>query len=236
MVHIAILMLTHNAPDLVDLAVSSVRARTDEVSYELVVVDNGSEQPTRDLLARHHARGTIDTLVQLDENTLFAAGNNTAARHASDRATHFLLLNSDIEVRDPRWLAHLLERHERGATAYGMAVDPRRLDGYCYLIDADLYREHPLDEGHQWWWCVAKQQAQLLREGFRVAGFAEHERYLHHFGGGSGDGHKSAKGMDVSHEQLLAWFDGREAELLTDPGGFARLFQFVMERSRRPRR
>lgn len=236
MVHIAILMLTHNAPRLVDLAISSVRALTEGVSYELVVVDNGSEQPTRDLVARLSAEGAIDTLVQLEENSLFAAGNNIAARHASDRATHFLLLNSDIEVRDRRWLEHLLDNHERGATAYGIAEQPRRLDGYCYLVDADLYRAQPLDEDHQWWWCVSKQQAQLLREGYRVAGYAGHERYLHHFGGGSGTGHEKAKGMDVSHEQLLEWFDGREAEALADRKTPAQWFQSGIERLRRPRR
>lgn len=211
---VSILMLTHNAPEYVEIAIRSVNQLTTGVEYELVVVDNASQNATRELLERLRSEGLIDTLFMSESNTLFAGGNNIAADLASVDATHFVLLNSDVEVRDELWLRRLLDRHEEGATAYGVALEPLRIDGYCLLIDADLYRRYPLDEGHQWWWSVTKQQALLLKNGYRVAGFGQHENYLHHFGGKSGNAFASAKGMDVSRREVYRWFGSRKPDIL----------------------
>lgn len=128
---------------------------------------------------------------------------------AREDATHFLLLNSDIKVKDADWLHHLLSIHRGGITAFGVVENPIRVDGYCLLIDAVAYRAHPLDEGHQWWWAVTKQQAMLLNAGYPVQGYAEHEKFLHHFGGRSGNAFESARGMNVTREAVDGWFAGR---------------------------
>lgn len=211
---VSILMLVHNAPDYAELAVRSVRSRTEGVRFELVVVDNASEEITRALLRSLHEEGLIDRLELLDRNTLFAEGNNRAAALASPDATHFLLLNSDVQVRSRRWLRRLLDRHRPGMTAYGVALDPLRVDGYCLLVDSELYREHPLDESHQWWWAVTKQQAALMTEGWSVQGWAAHEAHLHHFGGRSGSAFLGARGMDVTREEVESWFGGNRAVVL----------------------
>ncbi|GAA1469465.1 hypothetical protein GCM10017607_22940 [Microbacterium thalassium] len=202
-------MLTYNAPEFVEIAVRTVRDRTCDVNFELVVVDNASEEPTRGLLHRLDDEGLIDTLHFSPTNTLFAGGNNLAATLAAPDATHFLLLNSDVEIRDDAWLSNLLSHHSRGASSYGMVPDPLRVDGYCYLIDADLYRSAPLDEEHQWFWAITKQQAGLLSADLSVRGYFEHERYVHHFGGRSGTGFTGAKGLSVDRLELDRWFGGR---------------------------
>jgi glycosyltransferase involved in cell wall biosynthesis len=212
---VSILMLTHNAPDYVEISVRSVVAVTAGVRFELVVVDNASDPPTRALVQRLKDEGLIDRLVLSEENNLFAAGNNMAAEAASPAATHYLLLNSDIEARRPDWLRHLLDIHRRGITAYGMNDHPLRVNGYCLLIDADLYRDRGgLDVGHQWWWAVTKLQAQLLVAGYSVQGYAEHDDYLVHFGGKSGDAFRHAQGMNVTRDEVFGWFEGRRAVLL----------------------
>jgi glycosyltransferase involved in cell wall biosynthesis len=205
---VSILMLSHNAPEYVDISIRSVAEKTINVDYELVVVDNASEKATRDLVTGLKQQGLIHKLRMMDRNTLFAEGNNIAAREANPAATYFLLLNSDIEIKDNKWLRHLLDVHKRGITAYGVVEHPDRVDGYCLLIDADLYRQHQLDEGHQWWWGVTRLQAVILRDGLSVQGYAEHERFLHHFGGKSGDAFENAKGMNVTREQVYQWFGG----------------------------
>lgn len=210
---ISILVLVHNAPRYTERAIRSVKHAT-SVPHELVVLDNASEEPTRALLRSLRDEGLIDVLVELDFNSLFAEGNNRAAAAASPRATHYLLLNSDVEVRSTDWIENLLQVHRRGATAYGIATDPLRVDGYCLLIDADLYRKYPLDESHQWFWAVTKTQAALLAEGHAVQGFAQHRRYLHHYGGKSGSAFADARGMDVTRDEVESWFQGREPYLI----------------------
>lgn len=221
---VSILMLTHNAPDYVRISVESVRARTEGVAFEIVVVDNASGPETVALVEELKAGGLIDTLVLSPVNTLFAGGNNLAARHASPRATHFLLLNSDVEAKDPRWLADLLALHEApGIASYGVvAHPPLRVDGYCLLIDRASYEGRGgLDEGFQWWWGVTKLQAGMLRDGLPVRGLYEHDDRLVHFGGKSGDAFKKAAGMGVPREEVVGWFGGQEPEVL-DRGAMRR--------------
>jgi glycosyltransferase involved in cell wall biosynthesis len=231
---VSILMLTYNAPEYVEISIRSVAEKTAGVNYELIVVDNASEPETRQLVGDLHEKGWISKLRLMDYNSLFAEGNNIAAALAAEDATHFLLLNSDIEVKDPRWLEQLLKVHKRGITTYGVAEDPPRVDGYCLLIDADLYRKHPLDEGHQWWWSVTKQQAAILNDGYSVQGYRQHEQYLHHFGGKSGSAFKSARGMNVTREEVRQWFNGKKPTVLDDgPLAPARRALAVLRRLRK---
>jgi len=224
--NISILMLTHNAPEHVELSIRSVRERTEGISYELIVLDNASENETVSLVANLHEEGLIDKLKLLDYNSLFAEGNNIAAKLASADSSHFLLLNSDIEVKNPNWLSHLLAVHKRGMTSYGLVGNPRRgcgndsgqlplrVDGFCLLIDRDLYEKAPLDEAHQWWYAVTKQQAGLLQDGWNVQGYESYGQWLHHFGGKSGAAFKTARGMNLSPEEMLSWFGDKEAHAL----------------------
>jgi len=207
-------MLTHNAPRYVELSIRSLARHTRNVHYELVVVDNASEQPTKDCLKHLHRGRLIQHVTFLEYNSFFAGGNNIAAQQAGADSTHFLLLNSDVEIKDPKWLSNLLAVHKPGITAYGVVEDPLRVDGYCLLVDAALYREHTLDENHQFFWAVTKFQAALLAQDYSVQGYAEHERYLHHFGGKSGKDFKSAKGLLMTQDELAECFQGRTVRVL----------------------
>lgn len=213
---VSILMLTHNAPSYVRLTIESLHKHTKNVDYELCVIDNASRRPTRLLLKLLFRRKMIHKIVFSSYNTLFAAGNNILASVADKNADYFLLLNSDIEIKDDKWLSSLLKIHKKGVTSYGVVEEePYRVDGYCYLIDADLYRKHLLDEHNfQWFWAITKQQAQVLTDGNNVQGFKEHEKYIHHFGGKSGGDFKGAEGMNTPTEVSKKWFKGKKPEFL----------------------
>jgi glycosyltransferase involved in cell wall biosynthesis len=211
---VSILMLTHNAPRYVELSIRTLERYTRNVNYELVVVDNASERPTKNLLKRLHEQGLIHNLTFLSYNSFFAEGNNIAARKAADDSTHLLLLNSDVEIRNPHWLSNLLMAHRPGITAYGVIDNPVRVDGYCLLVDAELFRANPYDEAHQFYWANSKLQATVLAQGYSVQGYADHERYVHHFGGKSGKDFKTAKGLSLPQEELAEWFQGRTARVL----------------------
>jgi glycosyltransferase involved in cell wall biosynthesis len=208
---VSILILTHNAPEYVKKTVYSITKHTRNVEYELIVVDNASEEPTRRLVQQLHEQGLIHKIRLLEYNSLFAKGNNIAASMASETATHFLLLNSDVEIRSRFWLTQLLLLHRKGISSYGIVRSlPVRVDGYCLLIDAPLFRTWQLDESLQWWWSVTKLQANILRSGLSVVGYEKHKRYIVHFGGKSGKDYAGAKGMDISHAEVLSWFGGHE--------------------------
>jgi cellulose synthase/poly-beta-1,6-N-acetylglucosamine synthase-like glycosyltransferase len=213
---ISILILTFNAIGYVYKTLDSLQRLTPDIDYEVIVVDNNSRLGLKLSLPLMLKRGWIDKLCLLNYNSLFAEGNNVASRLARPDATHFLLLNSDVEIRDPNWLKVLLNSHEEGITSYGVVPSNpiARVDGYCFLIDKPLYQKHLLDESHQWWWAITKLQAKVLTDGYSVKGYAEHEQYLHHFGGKSGKGFKKAKGMDINPDEVIGWFNNKSIEIV----------------------
>jgi O-antigen/teichoic acid export membrane protein len=212
---VAIVVVTHDALRYCRILLRTLR-RTRGVRYELVVVDNASRLPVRAYLAWMLLRRRIARLCLLDRNTLFAEGNNVGVAAASREARHVLLLNSDVEVRDPDWLRRLLDVHRRGATSLGYAgADPwPRADGYCFLVDRDLYATHGLDESFQWWWSITRLQAELLRDGHAVTAVRSHEELLHHFGGKSNGRVADADGMDTAAQTVRGWFDGHEVAVV----------------------
>lgn len=212
---ISILMVTYNAPRYVFITLNSLRKHTHGIDYEVICVDNNSRWLTRLVVMAAYWIGWIDRLCLSRINTFFAGGNNLAARIASPDGTHYLLLNSDVEIRRDDWLNNLVRYHQRGLTSYGIVegnpID--RLDGYCLLIDRDIYDKHQLDEEHQMWWCVSILQARAMQEGYPARGFREHEQYIHHFGGKSGP-KTGAKGMDEAAEEVISLFGENKVGIL----------------------
>lgn len=209
-------MLTYNAPEFVKHSIMTLWKCTKDVSFELIVLDNNSKRNTRKLLLALQSKGYINKLIFEDRNTFFAKGNNTAARLCAKESKYILLLNSDIEIRDEYWLRELSDRHERGAIAYGVCEgEPHvRADGYCFLIDKDLYLKYQLDERFEWWWSVTKLQAQLLRDSYKVKAIRKHDEQMIHYGGMSGTAWKSSKGMAVEGQVIKKWFDKYNVEII----------------------
>ncbi len=210
-------MLTYNAPRYVKKSIVSLKKLTSNQNYELIVVDNDSKHPTVRTLYKLKSRGLVDKLYYNSNNDLFAKGNNIAARLASEDSDYYLLLNSDVEIKSPDWLDKLIELmpEEGGIASFGAVQSaPKRADGYCMMIDADLYNKYKLDEHFQWWWGVTKLESQVLKEGKKVIAVDDHEEYIHHFGGKSGKGFSDATGMDVDMDEVKKWFEDGDVKII----------------------
>lgn len=214
---VSILMLTYNAPRYVKKSIVSLKKLTSNQNYELIVVDNDSKHPTVRTLYKLKSRGLVDKLYYNSNNDLFAKGNNIAARLASEDSDYYLLLNSDVEIKSPDWLDKLIELmpEEGGIASFGAVQSaPKRADGYCMMINADLYNKYKLDEHFQWWWGVTKLESQVLKEGKKVIAVDDHEEYIHHFGGKSGKGFSDATGMDVDMDEVKKWFEDGDVKII----------------------
>lgn len=213
MKEISILMLTHNAPEYVKETIETLYNVTDKddlAKCELIVWDNASEQPTINILENLKEEGKIDKLFLSPDNLLFAGGNNSAAKLSDKDTKYYLLLNSDIKIKDKYWLKYLLSAKDRGgyaAVSYGFCKNPNRCDGYCLLLDRNLYDKYELDESFQWWWGVTKLQAEILKDGGKLLAFNHHNHIIYHYGGKSGTDFKNAKGMDADVSDILEWFN-----------------------------
>ena len=99
---VSVCMVTFGAFERVRAAIESVRRHT-TVPYQLIVVDNGSTDGTRDWL-RHHL--TDHEYIESATNSGFSGGNNLAVNRAI--APFVCLLNSDTIV-PAHWLEPLVE-------------------------------------------------------------------------------------------------------------------------------
>src|SRR5262249_30242409 len=103
---VTVVVPTRNARELVDLCVRSVRSITRYPSYEIQLVDNGSDEP--DALAAFDALARAgDVVLHRDPRPFnFPALNNAAV--ARTDAELVCLLNNDVEALHPEWLEEMV--------------------------------------------------------------------------------------------------------------------------------
>ncbi|MEM0562182.1 glycosyltransferase [Leuconostoc mesenteroides subsp. mesenteroides] len=220
--HIAIIMLTHNAPRYVKESVNSIYNNTlltENSRYTLNVLDNKSSWLTKKLLKKLKKSNKISALSFQEENLFFAKGNNIAFDKFAKDTQYILLLNSDIKVQASNWLQLLVDEMNNnsklGAIAYGAVMEePIRADGYAILIRSELYDKFRMEEKFQWWWGVTKLEAQILNDGFDVMAIRHHDEKLLHYGGKSGNAWKTSSGTGIDINEVNAWFDNKGVEIV----------------------
>ena len=103
---VSIIIPTRNAVDLVRTCIESVKARTIYKNYEIVLMDNGSDDPEALAYFAELAKEPNFMLVRDDSPFCYSAINNQAASKAHGEILCFL--NNDIEVINPDWLNELV--------------------------------------------------------------------------------------------------------------------------------
>ncbi|HWA85170.1 MAG TPA: glycosyltransferase [Opitutus sp.] len=98
---VSIIVLTKNAEGLIRLCLGSVLAKTTYPNLEIIVVNNGSDEPGV-LKYFEELRALQVRVIDCDRPFNFSALNNLAVREATGSVLAFL--NNDIEVITPGWL------------------------------------------------------------------------------------------------------------------------------------
>jgi O-antigen biosynthesis protein len=110
---VSVLILNYNKPYLTFLAVQAVLSAKAALTYEILVLDNGSTPQSANVLA---SMDLPIRLLRLEENRFFGEGNNIAAEMARGEA--LLFLNNDAFIEDQvldRLFATLTSSDEIGA-------------------------------------------------------------------------------------------------------------------------
>lgn len=103
---VSIVIPTRNGLDLVTRCVRSIFELTTYRNFEIVLVDNGSDDPAALAYFKRLAERSDVTLVRDERPFNFSALNNVGVQAA--RGEYVCLLNNDIEVITPEWLSELL--------------------------------------------------------------------------------------------------------------------------------
>jgi GT2 family glycosyltransferase len=114
---VCLIIPTRNAVDLLDTCISSIEKYTDYPDYEILVVDNNSDDDLLTVfLDKKKIQNKAFRVVQYPGRFNFSAINNFAVTQTD--AAYFLFLNNDIEVSQRGWLTAMMEhgqRHDIGA-------------------------------------------------------------------------------------------------------------------------
>lgn len=103
---VTLIVPTRNGLELIRQCVESVRARTTYQNYEILIVDNGSDDPAT---LNYFATLVDDAAVRVlrdDRPFNYSALNNAAV--AVSRGSIIGLVNNDIEVISPDWLSEMV--------------------------------------------------------------------------------------------------------------------------------
>jgi len=114
---VSVVMVTHNNLVVTRMAVESVLTSSDDVSYELIVVDNGSTDATPMYLSVLASRNPNTRVIVNSTNAGFARAMNQGMSIA--RGEVLVMINNDVVVT-PGWLARLVDHlHDPAVGAVG---------------------------------------------------------------------------------------------------------------------
>ena len=108
---LSILIINWNTRDLVIKCVKSIFDRAGSLDFEIIVVDNHSQDGSIEALKKSFGANPKIQILQADENLGFAKANNLAYKNSSGE--FIMLLNPDTEITDDalQRLAKYLETH-----------------------------------------------------------------------------------------------------------------------------
>lgn len=106
---VSVIIPVFNKLELTRVCLESIHLRGAQASFEIIVVDNGSTDGTREYLQGMAAAGRLKAILN-GENLGFARGCNLGAAAAGGR--YLLFLNNDMEVRSG-WLDPLVSTLEK---------------------------------------------------------------------------------------------------------------------------
>lgn len=233
---VSIVILNYNHPEVIDVCLRTLN-KTRFADFEVIVVDNGSEQSTVGRLRELADRRLIDKLVLEQKNHMFV-GNNIGVAHADPDTEFVLLLNSDVAFLREDWLSKALAWADgtieyqpsvwgfhptqpkpgpRDIVSIGYshdaAVEPShvRPEGWCCMIRRSVWTD--ISEDFPWHYGLEEVLANAVRNGAKCGVLSQYGTYVVHREGASGTRHmrhiENRRTPDIP-----GWFKGLDIETL----------------------
>ncbi len=103
---VSIIIPTYNGLSLVKMCIESLRHKTTYPNYEILLIDNNSDDPAALLYFDELQEKGWATVIEYPQAFNYAAINNMAVEQA--KGDILCLLNNDIEVISPDWLSEMV--------------------------------------------------------------------------------------------------------------------------------
>lgn len=233
---VSIVILNYFHPEVIEKCVRTL-AMTEGVDYEVVVVDNGSDQATLDQVRAFRDEGLIDTLVENPVNSMFSGGNNIGVAHTNPASEYILLLNSDVAFIRGDWLTKMLGWMEgtaewkpcvwdfhpsqprpgpRDIVSIGWSHDVNvqpgmaRPEGWCIMYRRSVWQD--MSEDFPWYYGFEEQVGTIVRAGARCGVLFNYAPYLVHREGASGRAREEI--VNKRTPDMPGWLGGADIETI----------------------
>ncbi len=129
MKELSIVIVNYNTTDLISSCIKSIKLNTELKNFEIIVVDNNSEDRRIETVAKEYQDVRF---IFLDKNYGFGKGCNIGVQHSE--AEYVLFLNPDIEVKDYsiKILLDYIKIQNNVAVCSGILVDENNNVLYSY--------------------------------------------------------------------------------------------------------
>ena len=115
---VSLIIPTRNGLDLLRRCIDSIQQKTSYSNFEIIIVDNGSDDPATMDYFKDLAKSPDIRILQIDAPFNYSALNNAAVKEAKGEL--IALVNNDIEVISPDWLDEMVSHALRpGVGAVG---------------------------------------------------------------------------------------------------------------------
>ncbi|MFC1613541.1 glycosyltransferase family 2 protein [Patescibacteria group bacterium] len=133
---LSIIILNYKCKDLVKVCLNNLKASDLSLDYEIIVVDNGSNDGISEMLNNFFPKAR---LVKLKKNKGYSAGNNAGIKEA--RGKYILILNPDVTVGKMaiKKMHDFMEMHpDTGITAPQLLNPDRSIQRSCMRFHSFL--------------------------------------------------------------------------------------------------
>lgn len=231
---VSIVILSYYKPHIIEKCLRTL-TMTEGVDYEVVVVDNGSDEATIDALQGFVSEGLITTLVLNPVNSMFSGGNNIGVANTNPESEFILLLNSDVAFLRGDWLVKMIAWMEGTATwkpavwdfkpsqprpgprdivscgwSHDVNVQPGmvRPEGWCLLFRRTHWQDMSTD--FPWLYGMEEMIGKVVRAGARCGVLFNYAPYMVHREGGSGKAKEAI--VNARTPDMDAWLSGLDIE------------------------
>jgi len=143
---VSIIIVHHNNPEYLNICLQSLHIMSNMNNYEVIIVDNASDQETQDYLDELEADGI--KVVRNDTNLWWSGGCNRGVQAADPNSKYFVFLHSDVVVLNTGWLDLLINVSvSQGSGLVGIemgsySVEDNRVDfiqEWCCLMTKECW-------------------------------------------------------------------------------------------------
>ncbi len=138
---VSIIIPHYNLPDMLETCIKSVLENTQQIPFELIVVDNGSDNTTEEMIDKFDDYGVL--YLRNRKNEGFARACNRGAREA--KGDYLVFLNNDTEVQ-LGWLRAMMrgidEEPDVGIVGARLLFPNRTIQHTGIAISSDLLPAH----------------------------------------------------------------------------------------------